>query len=72
VRVIAILSIGNSCSDEGLPPSQFEEYSDGEAVFRHACKLGLEGIVSKLGLTPQQKDFCQRGLLTHLSQPAEV
>jgi hypothetical protein len=24
-----------------------EEYSDGEAVFRHACKLGLEGIVSK-------------------------
>ena len=47
MRVIAILSIGNSCSDEGLPPSQFEEYSDGEAVFRHACKLGLEGIVSK-------------------------
>jgi ATP-dependent DNA ligase len=24
-----------------------EEYSDGETVFRHACKLGLEGIVSK-------------------------
>jgi bifunctional non-homologous end joining protein LigD len=24
-----------------------EEYSDGETVFRHACKLGLEEIVSK-------------------------
>jgi ATP-dependent DNA ligase len=23
------------------------EADDGEAVFRHACKLGLEGIVSK-------------------------
>jgi bifunctional non-homologous end joining protein LigD len=23
------------------------EYEDGELVFRHACKLGLEGIVSK-------------------------
>jgi bifunctional non-homologous end joining protein LigD len=23
--------------------------SDGATVFRHACKLGLEGIVSKLG-----------------------
>ena len=23
------------------------EHEDGEAVFRHACKLGLEGIVSK-------------------------
>jgi ATP-dependent DNA ligase len=24
-----------------------EEYSDGEAVFRHACELGLGGFVSK-------------------------
>jgi bifunctional non-homologous end joining protein LigD len=23
------------------------EHDDGEVVFRHACKLGLEGIVSK-------------------------
>ena len=23
------------------------EHPDGEAIFRHACKLGLEGIVSK-------------------------
>jgi bifunctional non-homologous end joining protein LigD len=23
------------------------EHNDGEAVFRHACKMGLEGIVSK-------------------------
>jgi hypothetical protein len=23
------------------------EFDDGEAVFHHACKMGLEGIVSK-------------------------
>jgi bifunctional non-homologous end joining protein LigD len=23
------------------------QYDDGEIVFRHACKMGLEGIVSK-------------------------
>jgi bifunctional non-homologous end joining protein LigD len=23
------------------------EHEDGEVVFRHACKMGLEGIVSK-------------------------
>jgi ATP-dependent DNA ligase len=23
------------------------EHQDGELVFRHACKMGLEGIVSK-------------------------
>ena len=23
------------------------EFEDGETVFRHACKMGLEGIVSK-------------------------
>jgi ATP-dependent DNA ligase len=23
------------------------DFDDGEAVFRHACKMGLEGIVSK-------------------------
>jgi hypothetical protein len=27
--------------------SAFIEHDDGELVFRHACKLGLEGIVSK-------------------------
>jgi bifunctional non-homologous end joining protein LigD len=30
--------------------AQFNEHlecKDGETVFRHACKLGLEGIVSK-------------------------
>jgi bifunctional non-homologous end joining protein LigD len=31
------------------PGIQFNEHieGDGETVFRHACKLGLEGIVSK-------------------------
>jgi ATP-dependent DNA ligase len=29
------------------PGIRFNEHMEGEAVFRNACKLGLEGIVSK-------------------------
>jgi bifunctional non-homologous end joining protein LigD len=31
----------------GLRFNEHIEHDDGETVFRHACKLGLEGIVSK-------------------------
>ena len=31
----------------GLRLNEHLEHADGELVFRHACKLGLEGIVSK-------------------------
>src|SRR5262245_52587677 len=31
----------------GLRLNEHLEHNDGELVFRHACKLGLEGIVSK-------------------------
>ena len=31
----------------GLRFNEHIEHDDGEAVFRHACKMGLEGIVSK-------------------------
>jgi len=31
----------------GIRFNEHLEYDDGETVFRHACKLGLEGIVSK-------------------------
>jgi bifunctional non-homologous end joining protein LigD len=31
----------------GLRLNEHIEHPDGEIVFRHACKLGLEGIVSK-------------------------
>jgi bifunctional non-homologous end joining protein LigD len=31
----------------GLRYNEHLEHQDGETVFRHACKLGLEGIVSK-------------------------
>jgi bifunctional non-homologous end joining protein LigD len=31
----------------GLRLNEHLEHHDGELVFRHACKLGLEGIVSK-------------------------
>jgi ATP dependent DNA ligase domain len=31
----------------GLRLNEHLEHKDGEVIFRHACKLGLEGIVSK-------------------------
>jgi bifunctional non-homologous end joining protein LigD len=31
----------------GIRLNEHLEHDDGELVFRHACKLGLEGIVSK-------------------------
>jgi hypothetical protein len=31
----------------GLRLNEHIEHDDGELVFRHACKMGLEGIVSK-------------------------
>jgi bifunctional non-homologous end joining protein LigD len=31
----------------GLRFNEHMEHADGDTVFRHACKLGLEGIVSK-------------------------
>ena len=31
----------------GLRLNEHMECDDGEIVFRHACKMGLEGIVSK-------------------------
>jgi bifunctional non-homologous end joining protein LigD len=31
----------------GLRLNEHLEHDDGEVVFRHACKFGLEGIVSK-------------------------
>ena len=30
-----------------ITPSEHKEFDDGEVVFYHACKLDLEGIVSK-------------------------
>jgi bifunctional non-homologous end joining protein LigD len=31
----------------GLRLNEHLDHADGEVVFRHACKMGLEGIVSK-------------------------
>jgi bifunctional non-homologous end joining protein LigD len=36
----------------GLQYKEHLEHDDGETVFRHACKLGLEGIVSKRKASP--------------------
>jgi bifunctional non-homologous end joining protein LigD len=34
-------------SRPGVRPNEHLEHSEGDVVFRHACKMGLEGIVSK-------------------------
>jgi ATP-dependent DNA ligase len=36
----------------GLQLNEHLEHEDGEVVFRHACKMGLEGIVSKRLASP--------------------
>jgi hypothetical protein len=62
-RLWATAAIGNKLSDTGLGMRVFREAQnaraptgivvnehtneDGATVFRHACKLGFEGIVSK-------------------------
>jgi bifunctional non-homologous end joining protein LigD len=45
VRKATLASLLRSCS----PGVRFNEHltHDGNVVFRHACKIGLEGIVSK-------------------------
>ena len=35
-----------------ITPSEHKEFDDGEVVFYHACKLDLEGIVSKRRTRP--------------------
>jgi bifunctional non-homologous end joining protein LigD len=35
------------------------EHDDGVIVFRHACKLGLEGIVSKRRDSPYSSGRCR-------------
>jgi bifunctional non-homologous end joining protein LigD len=34
-------------SRPGVRLNEHLDYSEGDVVFRHACKMGLEGIVSK-------------------------
>ena len=34
-------------SRPGVPLNEHMEHPEGDVVFRHACKMGLEGIVSK-------------------------
>ena len=38
-----------SAGQDGTGPARWNEHieGDGATIFRHACKLGLEGIVSK-------------------------
>ena len=42
-----VCASSRDCTRPGLRLNEHLEHEDGEVVFRHACKLGLEGIVSK-------------------------
>ena len=45
------------------PALRFSEHmagADGEAMFRHACAMGLEGIVSKRVASPLQVGLVRR------------
>jgi bifunctional non-homologous end joining protein LigD len=46
VRKVTLTSVLAKAS-AGLRLNEHLEHEDGDVVFRHACKLGLEGIVSK-------------------------
>jgi ATP-dependent DNA ligase len=46
VRKATLASVLRKASP-GVQLNEHLEHEDGETVFRHACKLGLEGIVSK-------------------------
>jgi ATP-dependent DNA ligase len=46
VRKATLASLLRGCAP-GVRFNEHLEHQDGEVVFRHACKLGLEGIVSK-------------------------
>ena len=46
VRKATLVSILKKAAP-GLRFNEHIEHDDGETVFRHACKMGLEGIVSK-------------------------
>jgi len=37
-------------SRHGLRLNEHMEHPEGDVVFRHACKMGLEGIVSEIAL----------------------
>ena len=41
------VTLASVVSKAGLGLRLNEDLEDGEVVFRHACKLGLEGVVSK-------------------------
>jgi bifunctional non-homologous end joining protein LigD len=45
-------------SGPGLRLCEHLEHEDGEVVFRHACKMGLEGIVSKRRDSPYRSGRC--------------
>ena len=40
-------ALRSAASHQGIQLSEHIDGADGEIVFRHPCKLGLEGIVAK-------------------------
>jgi ATP-dependent DNA ligase len=51
--------IRSSCRLGSKEPGELQPYHDeGEAMFRHACGLGLEGIVSKRATSRYKSGPC--------------
>jgi bifunctional non-homologous end joining protein LigD len=67
VRKATLASLLRSCP----PGVRFNEHltHDGEVVFRHACKLGLEGIVSKRCGSIYRSGRCRIGSSSRIRMP---
>jgi ATP-dependent DNA ligase len=50
------VAMGRAPHDAGAAPSLDWQRPDGEAMFRHVCALGLEGIVCKRLDRPYRSD----------------
>src|SRR5437763_11106506 len=48
--------------DGALQFSEHMQGPDGEAMFRHACRMGLEGIISKRADRPYRSGRCRSWL----------
>jgi ATP-dependent DNA ligase len=63
-EIAKALSIGRASVYRAQQGMRFSEHldGDGETIFVHACKLGLEGIVSKRREFPYRSGRCKSWL----------
>jgi bifunctional non-homologous end joining protein LigD len=58
VRRATLMSLLRKTSNKGIRLSEHIDGADGESVFQHACKLGLEGVVAKRRDRPYRSGRC--------------